>query len=170
MKRYRRVAKPNKKARRPLSEARVAEALRKSGGIITDAARLVGRSQPRISQMVSESDYLKEVREQESEQLLELAKGVIRKHLESDRLNRNSLLAAIYTCKVLGKHEGWSERFETVGVHAHLNADGQGVLLLPQPAHDLNSWEALADQWGRKQTAYDDDDIVDVDIDGDNEY
>lgn len=167
MKRYQRVAKPNRKARIPLSEERVAEALRKSGGIITDAAKLCGRSQPRLSQMIGESDYLKEVRKQESKQLVELAKSSIREFLESGKLTYNRLLASMFTLKTLAKNEGWSERLETIGVHAHLNAGKRGVLLLPQPSESLGSWKRLAEQWEneRKCIDYRGDDVVDIDDD-----
>lgn len=155
----RRVNKPGRRKLKPLTEGRVAEALRAAGGIGSHAARLLDRTPGRISQMIGESDYLKEVREEESEKLIALAKSSIREFLESGKLTYNRLIASMFTLKTLAKNEGWSERLETVGVHAHLNAGERGVLLLPQPAPDLNSWDDLASQWEneRKRKEYDDD-------------
>ncbi len=152
----RRVNKPGRRRLKPLSESRVAEALRASGGIGSHAARLLDRHPSRISQMIGESEYLQEVREEESEKLIALAKSSIREFLESGKLTYNRLLASMFTLKTLAKGEGWSERLETIGVHAHLTPGESGVLLLPQPASSLDDWEVLASQWDQqKQIEYD---------------
>lgn len=158
IKKRERVVKPNRRARTALTNARVAEALKISGGHVSDAAKLCGRSQGRISQMISKSSELQQVRSAEIEELYQLAKDGLK-----FRVKKRDTTACIYVTKCLGKAEGFIEKSE-IGIDAKFRAEGTfGVLLLPAPSHDLNSWEALASEWDRKQITYD----GDVDIDED---
>ncbi|MBE9547158.1 MAG: hypothetical protein IMF10_06665 [Proteobacteria bacterium] len=151
---YCRVKQPNKRRLKPLTEERLSQALRASGGIQSHAARLVSRTPARVSQMIRESDYLKEVRDAETQEIFDLAKKGL-KHL----VKRKNVIACIYCCKTLGKNEGWSERHEVVS--ANVNVGDRGVLLLPAPANSLGDWETLASQWDRKQLPAPDNDVVD---------
>ena len=155
IKKRERVVKANrKKVRMALTNKQVAKALKISGGHVSDAAKLCNRTQGRISQMIGKSPELQKVRSREIEELYQLAKDGLRY-----RVKRRDVASCIFTCKCLGKAEGFVERSEVVGVHTNIPS---GVLLLPQPANNLNSWEALADQWDRQQITYDGD-VIDSD-------
>lgn len=149
--------KPKRKVRVALTNARVARALKLAGGRVGDAAEIVGRTQGRVSQMISASTYLQKVRSEEIEELYRLAKlGLKKLILKGDNAS------CIFACKCLGKADGFTERSEVVGVHTNVPS---GVLLLPQPANDLDSWERLASQWNsQRQLSYDGNaDVADYD-------
>lgn len=101
---------------RKVSEARLADALRKSGGIMAEAARLIEQAtgQPYTRQSVQarvkESPVLQEALEEGREMVLDLAET--RLH---ELLREGDEKAVFFALKMRGKSRGYSERLEQTG-------------------------------------------------------
>ncbi|MGW8300434.1 MAG: hypothetical protein ACWGNO_00115 [Desulfobacterales bacterium] len=82
--------------------------LRKTNGLISHAAELLGVSAPAIHDRINRSPHLQEVRRQIEERLIDKSENVVYHHMQ----NKN-LTAAIFHLKTKGKSRGWVEKRES---------------------------------------------------------
>lgn len=101
---------PPKKGVR-VASARIADALRKSGGVVTDAAKALGVARATLTRRLSAEPALREVRDEVREEILDVAESKLREHIKAGNLN-----AAIFYLKTQGRDRGYVERSEHGGV------------------------------------------------------
>ena len=140
-----------------LPEEIIAASLYNTGGMITHTARQLGCTHGAISTRVSRSKYLQEVKRNTIVEFIDLCESQLRK-----KVTRGNMTAIIFALKCLAKDRGYVERHEFIGKVDYTHTGG--VLLLPQPSHDLNSWTELAEQWDQRQLPAPDDDVEDAEF------
>lgn len=98
----------------------IAEALRKSAGNITAAARSLGMSRTGLHLRISKTASLQQVVKEEREALIDMAESALRAEI----LDRN-MTAVIWALKASpeAKRRGWGERQEVTG------AEGQPLMI-----------------------------------------
>lgn len=82
--------------------------LRKTNGLISHAAELLGVSGPAIHDRINRSPHLQEVRKQIEERLIDKSENVVYHHMQ-----QKNLTAAIFHLKTKGKARGWIEKRES---------------------------------------------------------
>lgn len=107
--------KPNWRQPR-VTEAQVAAALMRSGGVQAWAARSLKVSKPRLTAYLEKWPNLVAVRDQAREAMIDLAEEKLFGHLR-----KGHPTAIIFTLKTLGKSRGYVERHELSG------SDGGGI-------------------------------------------
>ena len=107
-----------------VTEQDLAEALRNSCGLQSTAGKLLGISQPAVSQRIKNSTYLQKVVSEVKEEFLDICESELRKHIY-----RGNLVACIFYLKTQGKARGYTERQE-LDVNANITG---GVLVVPAP-------------------------------------
>jgi hypothetical protein len=96
--------------RKKYSDAQIAEALKKAGGVITDAAEIMGTERAWLSKRVSASEMLQEIRKECEEKMLDLAEGNM-----YSLIRRKDRTMIIFYLKTKGKARGYIERSEFTG-------------------------------------------------------
>jgi len=104
-----------------VSHDQIAEALRKSGGMITRAAELLHVDTSTISKRVSRSPKLQEIRTKVKMDTIEILESVL-----IEKAKGGDLGAICFYLKCQGKDQGWVERQEM----KH-DVGGQSVLVAP---------------------------------------
>jgi hypothetical protein len=99
------------KSQEKFKPEQIAEALRHSAGIYTQAALIAGCSPSTIKNYVERYAWLQELVNELSEQHLDLAEGKLLK-----AINEGNLTAIIFYLKTKGKHRGYCERREVSAV------------------------------------------------------
>lgn len=94
--------------RKDLTDEQIAGALRKTGGIKSQAARLLGVPEATFRRWVKESEYLSEVEDAQTENLVDDAEQVIHDILR-DREHPKQLTAAIFVLRTKGRSRGWQQ-------------------------------------------------------------
>jgi len=95
-------------ARTPrITDAQIAEALRKSNGYISYAAKMLGVSHTAVSKRIRKSEKLQEVLEEKRAEMIEFAESKLFELVE-----KGDTRAIIFVLKTLGKDLGWTERQE----------------------------------------------------------
>ena len=98
-------------ARQPLfTDDQVAEALRSTGGIRSNAASLLKCSPSTIKRYIDRSEPLATIERGIVEQIVDLAESKL-----VDAINNGNLTAIMFYLKTKGKHRGYSERHEVGG-------------------------------------------------------
>ena len=118
------------------SVAQCADALHKSAGNVTAAARGLGIARTSLHQRIAKSPELQRVLQEEREALVDMAESALR----AEVLERN-MTAVIWTLKASpeAKRRGWGERQEVTG------ADGGSVQVQNDDGHtDEQRREKLA--------------------------
>ena len=110
---------PKKPLRRP-SVVQIEDAIRKSAGNVTYAAKALGVGRTALHARIAKSPDLRRVLQEEREALVDMAESALR----AEVLDRN-MTAIIWTLKASpeAKRRGWSERHELGG------PDGGPVLI-----------------------------------------
>ena len=108
------------KTQRTPSAAQVEDAIRKSAGNVTAAARGLGIGRTALHRRIARSPQLQQALQEEREALVDMAESALR----AEVLDRN-MTAIIWTLKASpeAKRRGWSERHELGG------PDGGPVLI-----------------------------------------
>lgn len=88
----------------------IAEALRKAGGIYTQAARMLDCDRRTVVHYIERYDWLKEVQTETREKKIDLAETVVMRHLQE-----NNLTAAFFVLNTQGKTRGYSTKHEVSG-------------------------------------------------------
>ena len=97
--------------RQPLfADDQVAEALRTTGGIRTNAALLLKCSPSTIKRYTDRSEVLASIESEVVEQILDLAESKL-----VDAINDGNLTAIMFYLKTKGKHRGYTERHQVEG-------------------------------------------------------
>lgn len=102
-------------ARRKLTVDQVADALRQSGAVYTEAARLLSEAgrpccRQTVANYVERHPELRAVEAQTREALLDLAEGNIVRGI-----NAGDATSTIFYLKTKGKHRGYTQRIEHTG-------------------------------------------------------
>jgi hypothetical protein len=102
---------PKKPVHQP-TVAVIADAIRKSAGNVTAAARSLGMDRTALHHRIAKSETLKRIVQEEREALVDMAESALR----AEVLDRN-MTAIIWTLKASpeAKRRGWSERHEMTG-------------------------------------------------------
>ena len=105
------IAHPIKK--RP-SAIQIEDAIRKSAGNVTAAARGLGVGRTSLHARIAKSPQLQQVLQEEREALVDMAESALR----AEVLDRN-MTAVIWTLKASpeAKRRGWGERQEVAGIN-----------------------------------------------------
>jgi len=93
-------------ARKPSNEV-IIEALQRSGGVMSAAAKMLNTSRVSLYKWLEKNAKLREAREQAEESLLDLAESKLFKAIE-----KGDMTAIIFTLKTRGKTRGYVERQE----------------------------------------------------------
>jgi hypothetical protein len=111
-----------------IPHAKIVAAIRKSKGCIADAAKLAGCSPAWLRRLVNKHAVIKEVLDEEREQLIDLSEMTIREKVESGDVD-----TAKFVLRTLGRNRGWGEnlRFD-----ASVNATGKVHIYLPDNGRD----------------------------------
>lgn len=88
-----------------LKDKTIAEALRATGGFISQAAKKLNTSQPNLTQRIKKSQYLKDELESIKDAYLDLAE-----HALITKLKSGDLGAICFYLKCQGKNRGYIER------------------------------------------------------------
>lgn len=100
-------------ARTPrITEAQIAEALRKNGGILSSVAAAFRISSSEITRRIQNSPALQAVRYEAQESVLDLAESKLIQNIQ-----KNDNTAIIFFLKTKGKHRGYVERQEVTGAN-----------------------------------------------------
>lgn len=110
------------KVRSLLTVEEVEAALKKSNGLITPAARLLGVSYAAVHNMLQAYPELKEIRDEARATTVDLAEMVL-----TEQITKKNMTAVIFALKTLGKDRGYSERTELVG------ANGSTIMIVEEP-------------------------------------
>jgi len=113
-----------KKGKRKFTVKQIEEALKKTGGFYTFAAKELGCCYQTVSTCVRESPYLQKVKQEIEEEILDIAEIQLIK-----KIRKGNIGAISFYLKYKGKDRGYTERHEITG------ADGKepvGVVLLPE--------------------------------------
>lgn len=96
-----------RKRRKKITAEQIEEALRKSGGFITAAAKLLGVSHANICQRIKRNKHLQKVRTEIEEYYIDMAEtGLVKKILAED------FKAITFYLKNKGKSRGYTEKQE----------------------------------------------------------
>ena len=128
----RKIIKKRKPANTVLTEEAIGTALKKSAGIQTRAARVLGVSQSAISQRVSNSEYLQNIYSEIREGLLDVAEDELIK-----KLREGHMTAIIFYLKCIGKSRGYTEKQEM----EVSQKQASGVLVVPGVADSVEEWQ-----------------------------
>lgn len=91
------------------TQEQMAEAIAKAGGVLTDAATLLGCSRQTVSGYVRRYPHLQQVVYDSKDEMLDIAESQLLAKLKS-----GNMAAIIFTLKCQGKHRGWVEKGESV--------------------------------------------------------
>lgn len=87
----------------------VEKALRKSQGLQTGAAKILGVTCQAISSRIKKSEYLQKVQNEIVENMLDASENVVHHHIVKEK----NLTAAFFYLKTKGKHRGYVEKQQT---------------------------------------------------------
>ena len=90
-----------------ITDSQIAEALRKSNGYISHAAKILGVSHSAVSKRIRKSEKLQEILEEKRNEMIEFAENKL-----FELVKEGNITAIIFTLKTLGKDRGWTERQE----------------------------------------------------------
>ena len=117
-----------------MTEETVARALRKTAGIQTRAAKVLGISQSAVSQRVSGSPYLQEIYQEIREGLLDVAEDAL-----IEKIHEGHMTAIIFYLKCIGKARGYTEKQEM----EVSQKKGSGVLVVPGVSGSVEEWQEM---------------------------
>lgn len=106
---------------RKVSEAQLADALKKSGGVMAEAARLIEQatgqpySRQAVAQRVAQSDVLKDALDEGRETLVDLAENQLMRMVET-----GDQKAVFFVLKTRGRLRGFSEDRGPVSVRGQI--------------------------------------------------
>lgn len=116
------------------------------GGFKSFAARMLHVTPAAVTLRIKRSPRLQEVIEEIKDSRLDLGESELMK-----AVRKGAPWAIQYLLSRIGVERGYYTRQEFTGTGRIDHIHSGGVLLLPQPANNLNDWESLAFQWDQRQ-------------------
>ena len=120
----------------------VAEALRKSGGLKTEAAKQLGCVPTTIANYIGRHDELKKVEAQCVEDQLDIAESALFQHIEG-----GNIPALLFYLKCKGKHRGYIEKDKGISLDAFRSALENLAVVVAEEVKDDAILDRIERRW-----------------------
>lgn len=116
-----------------ITDAQIAEALRKNGGIISNVAKACDVDHSTISHRLARTPALQAIRKEAQESCLDLAESMLIKNIQ-----KGDNTAIIFFLKTIGKHRGYVEDRGSGKITVEQNATGASRITVEFVGNDSN--------------------------------